>query len=147
MPSSIPLAKATLLSLLQARAGLAGVQCEWSHPGDKMARESMFFDTTEMTEVSGQLGNGTRHESYTLHLWIVVHRSGDDGKATEERCWELAAEIEAQLSPPNRADLGLGPPDVKSIVAEFAGAEQDNFIEDEGRTAQVKVSVGVEARI
>lgn len=145
MASSVPLVKATLLTLLDARPGLSGVQTEWSDPGDDLKQESMFFGTTELSEVSGQLGNGTRHESYTLTLWIFVLKDGNNPQATEERSWALAAEVEALLK--SNASLGLTQPNVKSLTAEFAGAEQDNVIVEEGRMANLKVSVGVEARI
>ena len=143
--SSVPLVKRTLITLLKARPALAGVQVEWTHPEDRIEKESMFFLTTELLEVSGQLSQGTRHETYTLNLWVVVHKDGNDPQATEERCWALVAEVEAQLRA--TPDLGITQPNVKSLTAQFAGAEQDNFAELEGWSSQVKCSVQIDARI
>lgn len=144
--TSTPAAKAALLALLRAAPGLSGIQVEWSHPGDKIAPESVFFGGTKLTQRHRSLGPaGDKSEDYTIELWVVVHAPGNDGQSTEQRAWDLAEVVESTI----RATpaLGLGPPDVLTITAEFAGIEQDGFIELEGRTAQLRCEVAVSARI
>lgn len=133
---------------MAARAGLAGVSVTWTHPGPDGGRECIFYGATELEETPGSLGGGIRHESYTLEVWAYVHQEGDTPQAAEERCWAIVAEIEGSLrSPSGASDLGLGPPDVHTLTAQFAGAAEHNFAEDEGYTAQVLCSIAVEARI
>ena len=143
-----PAAKAALLTLLDARTGLNGVQVVWTFPGDKAERQYLCFGDTELNEVAGQLGNGTRHESYTINVWVSVHWPSNDPQDAEERAWAIVAELEAQLKPPNNADLGIaGANGIKSLTAQFAGGTLATYPELEGQTAQGSFRVAVEARI
>lgn len=147
--SSVPLVKSTLRNLLTARPGLAGVQFSWAFPGpDKIAREALFFDRTELTETSGQLGNGTRREIYTQYLYACVRRDGNDAQAVEARAYALVAEIEAQLKPPANASLGLGPADgIKTVTVQFAGVEGECYPQDQGWSSEIRCALNVDARI
>lgn len=148
-PCSIPVVKGALLTLLQARSGLANVQVEWAWPGaNKIANESVFFEDAKLDERSDQLGNGTRREDYTLPVYVCVKQKGNDPQTVETRAWALVAEIEAQLKPPNNADLGLGPSDgVKSLTVQVSGHEPHSYVQDEGWSCEIRVTLAVSARI
>jgi len=145
--STVPTVNHTLKTLLAARGGLTGVQLTWAYPGiDKIQRESLFFDRTELSEVSGQLGNQTRHETYTQYMFVCVKKETNDVQVVEERAWTLVGEIEQQLR--TDASLALGPANnLKSLVVQFAGAEAECYQQDQGWSCEIRVALNVQARI
>lgn len=94
--STIPLAKAQLLTTLQARAGLAGVLIEWGVPLEEPAnRERVYIDDPVGVEREwAGLGQLRLDESYELQVPVEVYQAGDDRRATEERLWAIVAEVE-----------------------------------------------------
>ena len=145
--SSVPTVKNTLKTLLAARVALSGVQLTWAYPGiDKIARESLFFDRTELSEVSGQLGNQRRHETYTQYMYVCVKKETNDVQVVEQRAWTLVGEIEQQLR--TDASLALTPANgVQSVVVQFAGAESECYQQDQGWSCEIRVALNVQARI
>jgi hypothetical protein len=112
MASSIPACKAALLTLLQARAGLDGVQISWSGPtrdddfnsgGNNV--EMIFLGEANTEEnwqdISPQL---RRTETYRLGVTVYVEQWGDDPQSAEERTYELWDEVRDTL----RDDLAPG---------------------------------------
>lgn len=148
---TIPLAKAAIETYLLAEtanpdSAIAGIPISWAWPGAKAAREFFFFGTTHLQENWRSVGAaGDKQEDYTIEAWFLVHQQGDDAKTAELRMWDMAAVLETVLR--SNKDLGLGPPDVLTLTVAFAGAQQDTFIELEGRTAQVRCDVSVKTRI
>jgi hypothetical protein len=112
--SSAPAAKASLITILTAASGMAGVQIEYSHPGASIQQESVFFGRTFLDEVAGALGQQRRNESYALELVVSVAQDGDNAQVCEERCWALVAVVENALRPPTGA--------TGAVSANLAGA-------------------------
>src|SRR4051812_17582505 len=102
MQSSAPTARANLLTALQARAGLAGVQIKEAVPAaDKMAQECIYLAKTVWDEEHGMLGGDRRREErYNIEIQVHVVQAGDDAAAVDARAWALFAEIESQLVNP-----------------------------------------------
>lgn len=138
--STVPAAKAGLLSLLQARPGLAGVQIEWAHPGAHIRDEAVYLGDTDDTQDAVYLGNRARRQRYVVEVVVTVLRRGNDPRAAEERCWELVAEVEDAV----RDDPQLaGSVD----VAQVGRIRQRNFPGAQERVAEAIVEVAVESRI
>lgn len=124
--SSAPAVKAKLIQLLQARTGLAGVQVSWAHPGKNLERESIFFGRVRGTDQWSGLGNHTRLEDYIADVVVMVVEPGTDAQATEERLWELYAEVETQLQ--ENPTLG----DTVNFQVELSRFEQETYEEGDG---------------
>ena len=94
--SSIPAAKAQLLTTLQARPGLVDVLIEWGIPMEQPAnRERVYVDdAVNVTRDWAQIGQFTIDEEYTLHIHVEVFQEGDDRRVCEERMWAIVAEVE-----------------------------------------------------
>lgn len=94
--STIPLAKAQLLTDLAARPGLAGVLLAWGVPSEVPAnRERVYLDdATAVTREWAQLGRFRVDEWYTLKVVVEVFQEGDDQRTCEERMWTIVAEVE-----------------------------------------------------
>jgi hypothetical protein len=101
MPSTVPAVKAALLTLLQARPGLANVLVSWSGPtkdedfsspnGDV---EMVFYGDANSDEtwqdISPQMN---RTENYRLGVTVYAERWGDDPQTTEARVYALWDEV------------------------------------------------------
>lgn len=141
--STAPAAKVALLGLLNAAAGLDGVQVSYTHPGVSVEQESIFFLRTILDEVARSLGQQKRRESYIIEVVVTVARDGDDAQAAEERMWALVTEVENVLRPP------LGPGGAVSATlggalnlwAEVEHVEQTPFIEAGQRVSEAIVNV------
>lgn len=143
VPSTIPQAKESILTLLAAANELDGVQQEWGHPGlDNIAYESIFFgaDVEDITEEDRALGNRTRTETYTLTLHVCVYAPGNDAKACEVRCYSLAAVVEEVI----RLNPRLSNDPIQDAV--ITGVQPRNFIFDQGRSTEIDVRIQVKAR-
>lgn len=91
---SAPAAKAGLLTLLAARASLDDVQQSWDDPLDSRADESIHLGgETNVDADWGPLGAGRLNEEFTFEVIVTVGRTGTDVRGTEERVWELVAEV------------------------------------------------------
>lgn len=96
--SSVPSVKANLVTQLQARGGLAGVQVTNGSPLPNVRREFIWVGGAEGTQDYGTYGvGGLRQESYRLEVTISVLREGIDAVAADTRCFALSAELESQL--------------------------------------------------
>lgn len=138
--SSAPAAKAALLALLQADAGLSGVQVEYAHPGAAIQQESIFFNRTTENDSSVALGQRKRDEDYTLEVVVSVARDGNDPQGCEERCWALVAAIE---------DVVRANPDLSRTVSKFAlydGADVTPYVEGGQRITEAVCRVAVSHR-
>lgn len=143
-----PLVKARLLELFATEDGLNGVQQEWAYPDDPQ-REFLFFGTTDIDELAAAIGQRSREERYTLHLWIACMQEGGrkvTAQAVEERLYELVAVVEELLRPDETLGINLAANGLSLLTVEFAGGAQDNYPEDEGRSAQIDVRLAVRAR-
>ena len=123
--SSAPAAKASLLTILAADAGMNGVQLEYAHPGAAIQQEAVYFEQTRLTETAGALGQQRRDEEYELDLVVSVAYDGDDPQACEERAWALVAIVENVLRPPTGpgGSVSANLAGAVNLWAEFAGVE------------------------
>lgn len=111
--STIPAAKAQLLTTLQARTGLAGVLVAWGLPMDEPAdRERVYVDdATNVERDWAQLGLRRVDESYDLKVHVEVYERGNDRRGCEERMFEIVAEVEqaAVVAPPGVLNWAVKP--------------------------------------
>lgn len=95
--STIPQLKANLLTQLQARAGLAGVQIEWGSPsGARSADLIILGDVQRNVEASRTTGH-TRREDYTLSVTVSCVATGNDQHTLVTHAFTLVEEIRSQL--------------------------------------------------
>lgn len=142
--SSVPACKAGILALLDAAAGLAAVQTEWAHPGEKIMHESIFMLDAEFTEESVAALRTTPRphtENYTVPVVVDIVAAGDDARAAEERAYELAGHIENAI----RNDPTLG--GATTLGARVGGKVPQSYMSDQGRAVSLRVDVVVQARI
>lgn len=140
MSSSVPAAKANLVTQLTARPGLSGanrVQIS-NGPPIPMEREFIWVGTAEGSQEIATFGTtaGLRHEEYGLQVVISVLREGTDIVAADTRCFALAAEVETQI----RTD-----PTINGAVtfAEFGDFKLGEFVtaDEMGRGSELTVTV------
>lgn len=140
--SSIPSVKATLVSRLQARAGLAGVQVAYGWPKGAIQKELVLVGGTKGAQAWGPFGKRSKDEEYDLQVAVSVVFADGVQQAATERAFVIVGEIEQEL----RND-----PTVGGIVR--LAAVEGNFSLDENvlggleREAFVEFSVHVDARI
>ena len=102
--SSAPTVKAWLLTQLQARPGLAGVQVVWDDPEVEEERELIRLGDITSQENWVALPAIRRAETYEIDVMVsVVNASLDDPQVTATRALALLDEV-AQLL---RADVRL----------------------------------------
>jgi hypothetical protein len=94
--STIPAAKAQLLTTLQARTGLASVLVAWGLPAQLPEESERVYidDAINVTREWAGIGSFVIDEEYTLRVHVEVYQAGDDQRACEERMWQVVAEIE-----------------------------------------------------
>lgn len=138
--STIPTAKAGILTLLAARPALASVQRVWAHPGQLIEKESIFFLEALEEESPAAIGQLKREENYTIDLLVSVLQDGDDAKACEERAWALVAEVETALRAEPKPAAGV-------LWATVSAKRLNNFPGPESRTSEITVVISVKARI
>lgn len=148
--STAPTVKANLITQLEARNGLEGVSVRWAFPAKDdhwpRSKELIYLgDTTSEQEWSSLGPTLPREEHYTLALVVIVNRDGDDPQATEERCWELVAEVEDQLRDDPQVNSAIQRPSREGGYAQFAGASMkvgSSGTESWGAQATVRIAVG-----
>lgn len=140
--STVPAAKAALLALLQARAGLSGVQITWEDPAELIQREAIYFGDTDVDERTAALGYQRRDESYDLELIVRVLQEGDDAQTTETRWWTIVAEIEQTL----RATATSPSLSGTVLAAKVTRVQQRGFADAANRTCVGVVTVNCMAR-
>jgi len=142
--STIPTLKKNLQTLLQARAGLTGVQVSYGYPGPEPEAEYIWLADAKGDQHAATIGTRSRNERYTLRILIYTQNSDPaDQQTPTERAFALFAEIEAQLrtDPQVNGALPSGVAQVEGPIqlTELAGAES--------RGALLDVSVLCTARI
>lgn len=144
--SSINTVIPTLVTLLQARAGLSGVSVV-EGPGEPsvMEREEVIMVLDADGDQSVRALNATtqpRNEEYDLAIVVsVVGETRNDQATLRARCFALVAEIEAQL----RSDPHLGLVNVSaSILGKFKYSARAN---DSAREACFDFDIHVMARL
>ncbi len=99
--STVPAAKAAILTALKTRPALNEVQITWGEPTETedLGNELIFFeDPVARSPNWGHLGNPNPiDEEYVLLLKIRNRIFGDEQQATEERSWQLVFEVEQEL--------------------------------------------------
>lgn len=100
--STAPEAKRRILTLINARAGLTGVQVSWNAPTESedlpRSGELIYLGDVKLEGEWRTLGGGRRDENYTIGLTVWVQQDGDNMQATEERSWLILDEVSAALT-------------------------------------------------
>ncbi|MEW6583476.1 MAG: hypothetical protein AB1416_12030 [Actinomycetota bacterium] len=136
--ASISAFKAALLTRLQARPGLAGVQVTWGWPPGDLEPEWIMLGDVDGTQAAAALGAQRREEEYFLDVTIsVVRDMADDPRETADRAFALAAEVEDEL----RGDASLG-----GVVRE-AQVIADGLVEPaDGNQREARIPMRIRAR-
>jgi hypothetical protein len=90
--ASAPAAKAAILTILQAAAGLTGVTVMWDQPTkdeDFAAPELVWLGNVTGDENWGMLGAQRRDEQYSIGLGVYVEQWGDNPQTLEARTWAI----------------------------------------------------------
>lgn len=101
-------AKARIIALLQAATEMNGVQVQPKGPvrESDVAPQMLYLGRIRGDQEWAALGKLTRHESYTIDLFIrtwVAEAAGSE-LDTDTRCWEIFSDMETVL----RGDPDLG---------------------------------------
>jgi hypothetical protein len=141
---TIPIAKAALKALLEARAGLAGVTIGWDRSAETMNGNDRvyLFDTIEHEREWVVLGQRRIDEEYTLQVVVDTFGSGNDPTATETRLWELVAEVEQCVITDFVVVAGTN-----HWISKPDGTTTNLVPTDEGWIANATVRIACEARI
>lgn len=143
--STVPTVRAQLVALLAARAGLAGVQVAYTHPGEATTFETVFLGDSRGTSEPATIraGRKARHEHFTIDVWVEVVRDGPDAQTASERSWALAGEVEDMLA--DDPSLGLSQP----FWAVLAEEDQSVYVEDShrGYVSRLRLGIECEARL
>lgn len=138
-----------LITQLQAREGLEGVQVDIGPLGDQSARGEYIQlgvgigGGVSVQQVWGALGNRRRDETGTIRGEIYVERPGAGAaviRAARDRAWELLAEVEAQL----RED-----PKINNLarVAAMQASEETRGIGPGNRQSVIQFTIEYEATL
>lgn len=97
--STVAAFKAALLTQLQARSGLSGVQVTYGWPSGALQRESIMLGHVQVTQEFRVIGRPDRKmEEYDVTVHITVIREGaGQQQAADERSLALLAELEGEL--------------------------------------------------
>lgn len=139
--STVTAMKAALLTRLQARQGLSGVQVTYGWPTGAVKRESIMLGGVNGSQTFRTIGATQKMEEYALTVYVTVIREGSGNQqACDERALALMAQIEADL----RAD-----PTVNNTVltAELAAFDLQPMASAETREARLTLTINVMARI
>lgn len=141
---TIPIAKAALKVLLEARAGLAGVPIGWDRSAELMVGTDRvyLYDTVEHNRDWIALGQRRINEDYTLQVVVDTFGSGTDPTATETRLWELVAEVELTV----KEDFAVLP-GTTNWISKPDGTTTNLIPTDEGWIAGATVRIACVARI
>jgi hypothetical protein len=136
--STIPTLKANLVTRLQARAGLNGVQVSYGPPLPAPSRELIWCGVAKGQQDWQAMA--VKGEQYDLELVISVRREGENMQAADERCFTIYAEVENEV----RADKT-----VNGAVrqASITGFELGEFVTDSMREATLTVQLECQAEI
>lgn len=133
--STVPTLKQNLVTQLQARGGLAGVQVSYGPPLPAPQREYIWVGDVDGTQTMATLAQG-RHDEYVVKVVFGVLKEGTDSKAADDRCFVLLAELEQQL----RTDATVGG---AVSLAQLGNFKLSEFVAPDGmnRTAELITDV------
>lgn len=132
--------RAALVALLQARAGLSGVQIGYGMPPGALQREHILLGPVDATQEYRALGTTRKFEDYTVSVFISVTREGVQQQQADERALVLLAEVEAAL----RTD-----PTVSNTVltAQVSRYRLEPLASESTREARITLEIETRARI
>lgn len=132
--------RAALVALLQARAGLSGVQIGYGMPPGALQREHILLGPVDATQEYRALGTTRKFEDYTVSVFISVTREGVQQQQADERALALLAEVEAAL----RTD-----PTVSNTVltAQVSRYRLEPLASESTREARITLEIETRARI
>lgn len=132
--------RSALVTLLQARPGLAGVQIGYGMPPGALQREHILLGLVEATQEYRALGTTRKFEDYTATLHIGVTREGTNQQAADERALAIMAEVEGVL----RTD-----PTVSGTVltAEIGRYRVEPLASETTRECRITLDIQTRARI
>ena len=141
MPTStVPALKANLVTQLQARPGLTGVQVTNGPPLPNPEREFIWVGNVNGQQEFGFFGAPQqRQEEFGVDVVISVLREGRDTAAADTRCFALFAELENQL----RTDPTVNNAVTEAHVGEFRLGE---FVAPDGMNRVSELAVTVDCR-
>jgi hypothetical protein len=143
--STVPTVKAALVALLDARAGLVGVQLAYSHPGAAIEPEAVYLGGVRGTNVYPVMraGRKPRDETYTVDVWFEAVRDGTSSQEAEERVWALYGELEDTVA--DDPTLGL------SFVGWARISDWDDMLafdlKRQGWSARIRAGLEINARL
>lgn len=141
--STFPAAKAHLVALLQASAGLNGVTVDYGDPGGALQREHVFLGGTGSDGQDwGPMGNRARDEDYTIEFLVHVKIPGGTQQEATERAHVLFGVIETTMRP--LPDATLAANGVRTI--EIKPRDVVEFISD-SHACLIGGEIAVNARI
>ncbi len=132
--------RAAFVALLQARAGLSGVQIGYGMPPGALQREHILLGPVDATQEYRALGTTRKFEDYTVSVFISVTREGVQQQQADERALVLLAEVEAAL----RTD-----PTVSNTVltAQVSRYRLEPLASESTREARITLEIETRARI
>lgn len=132
--------RAAFVALLQARAGLSGVQIGYGMPPGALQREHILLGPVDATQEYRALGTTRKFEDYTVSVFISVTREGVQQQQADERALVLLAEVEAAL----RAN-----PTVSNTVltAQVSRYRLEPLASESTREARITLEIETRARI
>lgn len=130
-----------LKTLLEARAGLAGVQVATAAMGDETNPEAIVFFGATGTQTWGQFDtNDPKQDDYTIEgaIWINKPGAGETtAKAARDRASAIFAELEAQLVTDHEVnDLVL--------IGELTTTRLEQGVNERGRWCQIGFDIRVQ---
>lgn len=142
--STVPAVLDALKTLLDARAGLAGVTVTTAPSGEPVPMESIQFFGTNGDQAWAALGNRRRRETYTIRGGIFIIKGGagaDVWDAARERAYALLAELEDAIRVSPTLDLA------DRVIIQLTRADLDQGAQDNGRWAALDIDLGVTAEL
>lgn len=139
--STVPVVKDALVTTLDARVGLDGVQVAREWPGDAIKAEAIWLGKVDGTHqiATMRAGRKDRAEEYRLEVIVSVVKNGVE--AAEERAFVLLGEIESALAD----DPRIGLTSINwATVADFESVTTRG---QSGAVAEIRVFVEVNARL
>lgn len=143
--STVPRAKAGILTLIAARAAISTVGQSWAHPGELIQDEAIFLGDTRFNSertVSLKPAPNTQDEEYVIPVVVSVRQEGDAAQTCEERMWTIVGEVETAIRNDKSLNAASG-----VLWGQVVGKEPRNFIESQGRVSECVIDVAVRSRI
>ena len=132
--------RAALITALQGRSSLTGVQIGYGMPAGSLLREHMLLGAVGGNQEFRAIGAQHKFEEYEQTVHIGVIREGQQQQTCDERAFTLMAELEDTLMD----DLTVGN---TVMTAELSGFNLEPLASETTREARLTVTVTVKARI